>query len=106
LPLVSGGAGVVGNGVLAFSPKAKIVFCQLVPWQFDPAGTMNLKRTYRHAAYVVNRLAGNMGVSGNTPLLANFQNPVAAGQTETRWLNSYYLDVPGEWDDPYRFFRW
>jgi hypothetical protein len=23
-----------------------------------------------------------------------------------RWLEGFYLDVPAEWDDPYRFFRW
>ncbi len=26
--------------------------------------------------------------------------------TEGRWLEGFYLDVPEEWDDPYRFFRW
>jgi len=25
---------------------------------------------------------------------------------EKRWLEGLYLDVPEEWDDPYRFFRW
>lgn len=23
-----------------------------------------------------------------------------------RWLDGFYLDVPEQWDDPYRFFRW
>jgi len=27
-------------------------------------------------------------------------------QVEQRWLDGLYLDVPEEWDDPYRFFRW
>jgi len=26
--------------------------------------------------------------------------------TEGRWHEGLYLDVPQEWDDPYRFFRW
>ncbi len=26
--------------------------------------------------------------------------------TQGRWLEGLYLDVPEEWDDPYRFFRW
>jgi hypothetical protein len=26
--------------------------------------------------------------------------------SEGRWLDGLYLDVPQEWDDPYRFFRW
>jgi hypothetical protein len=25
---------------------------------------------------------------------------------EQRWVHGLYLDVPGEWDDPYRYFRW
>jgi hypothetical protein len=31
---------------------------------------------------------------------------MAASQAEQRWLEGFYLDVPVEWDDPYRFFRW
>jgi hypothetical protein len=26
--------------------------------------------------------------------------------SEKRWLDSFYMDIPEEWDDPYRFFRW
>jgi hypothetical protein len=33
-------------------------------------------------------------------------HPAAGPKQERGWLDSYYLDVPGEWDDPYRFFRW
>ena len=29
-----------------------------------------------------------------------------ADPTIGRWLDGLYLDVPEEWDDPYRFFRW
>jgi hypothetical protein len=47
-----------------------------------------------------------MGVSGTTPLLDRFHRPVAAGMDEKRFLDGFYLDVPVEWDDPYRFFRW
>jgi hypothetical protein len=45
-----------------------------------------------------------MGAAGQTKLLANVSQPVAEG--EQRWLDGLYLDVPEEWDDPYRFFRW
>jgi hypothetical protein len=31
---------------------------------------------------------------------------VEASRSEKRWLDGLYLDVPEEWDDPYRFFRW
>jgi hypothetical protein len=104
LPLVSGGAVVIGNGILAKADHANVVFCQLAPWQFEPGKQMNHKRTFRGASRLVTRLAANLGVSGTTPLLARFRAPVE--QAEKRWLDGFYLDVPEEWDDPYRFFRW
>ena len=106
LPLVAAGASVFGDGVLAQAADAPIVFCQLVPWQFDNLKQANLKRTYRRASFLVARLLANMGVSGSTPLLARFSNPAAAAKSEKRWLDGLYLDQPEEWDDPYRFFRW
>jgi beta-galactosidase/beta-glucuronidase len=106
LPLVAAGATALGNGVLAKADNANVVFCQLVPWQFDPKKQMNLKRTFRRASCLVTRLAANMGASGSTPLLARFHSPVEAARGEKRWLDGLYLDVPEEWDDPYRYFRW
>ena len=44
--------------------------------------------------------------AGDTPILTRFYRPVAASEAERRWLEGLYLDVPQEWDDPYRFFRW
>jgi hypothetical protein len=102
--LVSGGAALVGDGVLAKADNADVVFCQLVPWQFDPTKQMNLKRTFRRSSFLLTRLAANMAVAGSTPVLARFRTPVEKG--ERRWLEGLYLDVPEEWDDPYRFFRW
>ena len=67
---------------------------------------MNLKRTFRRASGLVTRLAANMGAAGSTPLLARFRDPVEASKSEERWLDGLYLDIPEEWDDPYRFFRW
>ena len=105
LPLVAGGATVVGNGVLAMVEDANVVFSQLAPWEFDySGGKMNVKRTFRHVACLSARLLANMGAAGETPLLARFTNPAGAG--EKRWLEGLYLDAPEEWDDPYRFFRW
>ena len=106
LPLVTTGATVLGDGILAKADDANVVFCQLVPWQFDPKKQMNLKRTFRRASVLVTRLAANMGAAGATPLLARFREPVEASKGEKRWLDGFYLDVPEEWDDPYRFFRW
>jgi len=106
IPLVSGGAVPVGNGVLAAGKSARVVFCQLVPWQFDFQKQMNLKRTYRRASFAVARLLANMGVAGSTPLLGRFHSPCTSDSPEQRWLDGLYRDPPEEWDDPYRFFRW
>jgi hypothetical protein len=106
LPLVRRGAAVIGNGILARSEKGHVVFCQLVPWHFEPGKQMNLKRTFRRATCLVTRLAANLGAAGATPILDRFRSPVAASRAEKRWLAGLYLDVPEEWDDPYRFFRW
>jgi hypothetical protein len=106
LPLVSAGALARGDGVLAETPDQTSVFCQLVPWQFQPISQMNLKRTFRRASFVVTRLLGNLGVSGETPVLARFSSPVDPAAVGQRWLEGLYLDQPEEWDDPYRFFRW
>jgi beta-galactosidase len=106
LPLVSGKAMVLGDGVLAKSDNANVVFCQLVPWQFDPNKQMNLKRTFRRASFLVTRLAANLGAVGSTPILTRFRSPVDASKSEKRWLSGLYLDAPEEWDYPYRFFRW
>ena len=104
--LVSGGAAVLGDGVLAESPKAGVAFLQLVPWEFDASRQFNLKRTYRRASFALSRLLAGMGVAGSTPLLERFGSPVVAAKPETRWLDGLYLDRPEEMDDPYRFFRW
>lgn len=105
VPLVTGGAAAVGNGVLAVAEGGRVVFSQLAPWEFDYSGEkMNVKRTFRRVACLTNRLLANLGVAGRTRLLAHFAAPV--GENEKRWLDGLYLDVPEEWDDPYRFFRW
>jgi hypothetical protein len=106
LPLVASGAAALGNGVLARADVGNVVLCQLVPWQFDAKKSMNLKRTFRRVACLVTRLAANLGVAGETPLLARFREPVAVSGNERRWLDGLYLDTPEEWDDPYRYFRW
>ncbi len=106
LSLVTTGASVAGDGVLARSEGLNVVFCQLVPWQFDHGGKPNIKRTYRRASFLVSRLLANMGVEGATPILHRFSTPVAAAHPERRWALGLYLDQPEEWDDPYRFFRW
>jgi hypothetical protein len=105
LPLVSAGVQPIGDGVLAKAERANVVFCQLAPWQFVGEQS-NLRRTRRHVSFLVSRLLANMGVSGSTPLLDRFHQPVDAAKAERRWSDGFYLDQPQEWDDPYRFFRW
>ncbi len=105
LPLVSEGARIAGDGVLAQADDAKVVFCQLEPWQFK-SSQANLKRTYRRTSFMVSRLLANMGVAASTPLLDRFHQRVPDAPPEKRWLAGLYLDQPEEWDDPYRFFRW
>jgi hypothetical protein len=106
LPLISAGATVIGDGILAKAENLNIVFCQFAPWQFDYKKHYNLKRTYRRTSYLLTRLLANMGAAGKTPILERFSNPVDASKAEKRWLKGLYLDNPEEWDDPYRFFRW
>jgi beta-galactosidase len=104
IPLVTAGASIVGDGALAHSANGHVVFCQLVPWHFDPEMQMNLKRTFRRVSCAVTRLASNLGAASESPILQRFRVPPSGG--EQRWLRGIYLDMPGEWDDPYRFFRW
>ncbi len=104
--LVTGGATVVGNGVLAVATDVKVAFCQLAPWSFDYQAYYNQKRTFRRTSFLVTRVLGNMGVEEPTPLLARVPSPVVAGEEETRWLDGFYLDEPEEFDDPYRYFQW
>lgn len=106
LPLLGGVPLSVGDGVLGASSSPHITYCQLLPWQFDPARQSNLKRTYRRASFLVARLLSNLGAAARTPLLERFGVPVEPAGSEKRWLRGLYLDEPVEWDDPYRFFRW
>ena len=115
LPLVTGGASPFGDGVLAAA--GNVVFCQLPPFQVSKTmGAMNspahhgpepfnLRRTFVRTSFAVSRILGNLGVSGRTPLLERFGDPVG-GSTPGRWLDGLYLTKPTEWDDPYRFFGW
>jgi hypothetical protein len=106
LPLVVAGATVVGNGVLARAPDANVLFCQLVPYDFNGGQQDNVRKTYRRASFLLTRLLANLGAAGSTPVLERFHRPLDKTTTEARWLDGLYLDAPEEWDDPYRFFCW
>jgi beta-galactosidase len=104
--LITAGATVIGDGVLARAQDVNVVFCQLVPWEYDYAKQYDLKRTYRRTSFLLSRLLANMGVDGTTPILDRFHTSVVAAPAEHRWRDGLYLDQPEESDDPYRFFRW
>jgi hypothetical protein len=106
MPLVAGGATVLGDGVLATAGDDHAVICQMVPWQLDYAKQYNLKRTFRRSSFLLTRLLGNLGVACPTPLLGRFHDPVSDPKAVNRCLDGLYLDKPEEMDDPYRFFRW
>ena len=106
LSLVSSGAQVVGDGVLAKLETANVVFIQMPPWQFETGQPSNLRRTFRRVSVLLNRLLANMGVAGLTPLIERFHEPASILELTDRWKAGFYLDQPEEWDDPYRFFRW
>jgi len=105
IPLVTGGARTLGDGVLASGEDLAVSFTQIAPWQYKVT-QQNTKRTFRRTSFLISRLVGNMGVSATTPLLERFHSPVDLAKGEQRWLTGFYLDRPEEWDDPYRFFRW
>ena len=102
--LLTIGATALGDGVLGTADN--VVFCQLVPWKFDPGSTPNVKRTFRRASFALTRVLANQGVAGATDVLDHLHRPVDPARAEKRWLDGLYLDVPEEWDNPYRFFRW
>jgi len=105
VPLVVGGATVIGDGVLARAQKGNVVLCQLAPWQFDYKELYNTKAAFRRLSFAVSRMLGNMGVKLDTPLLTHFAKPPT--DQDKRWLDGLYLEEPiPDDDDPYRFFRW
>jgi hypothetical protein len=96
---------------LARAKVANFVFCQLAPYNVFDAATnhgeqYNVRKTYRRSSFLLSRLLANLGASGSTPLLDRFHQPVENLKTEARWRDGLYLDIPEEWDDPYRFFCW
>ena len=107
IDLLSGGITPVGDGVLAITPEANVVFCQLAPWEFNYLKYFNQKRTFRRTSCLITRVLGNMGVAEPVPLLERFSSPIGMGAAgASRWLPWLYLDKPEEFDDPYRYFGW
>jgi hypothetical protein len=107
LSLITSGATIFGDGVLARGEEVNAVFCQLAPWNFSGSQQQNLRKTFRRTSALLSRLLANLGVAGSTPILERFSTPIAKeAAPQNRWRDGLYLDQPEEWDDPYRFFRW
>ncbi|MGA2543689.1 MAG: sugar-binding domain-containing protein [Verrucomicrobiota bacterium] len=107
LPLVAEGATAYGDGVLAAT--GNVVFCQLPPFQVSKVmGALpepfNLRRTFGRASFAVSRLLGNLGVSGSTPLLERFGEPVSAANGPSVVRNGDFSadasgnGLAGEWE--------
>jgi beta-galactosidase len=119
IPLLVGDAAI-GNGVLGQVKDTHIVFAQMPPYniltadaaQKEPESTEpgsvtkqhNLKRTYRRASFLTNRLLANMGVAAPTLILKRFSTPVADSEGPSIVRNgNFALDanadnIPDEWD--------
>lgn len=53
----------------------------LTSWYFNHGPEQfNLRRTFGRTSFAVSRLLGNLGVSGSTPLLERFGDPIGASQ--------------------------
>ncbi|GAG21544.1 unnamed protein product, partial [marine sediment metagenome] len=94
LPLVTGGADALGDGVLA--SRGNVVFCQLVPWQFDYANSYNLKVTFRRSSFALMHILGNLGVRADTALLKNLQNPLPERTLLNDVPDVVWLQAPGK----------
>ncbi|MBI2478112.1 MAG: hypothetical protein HYV60_05535, partial [Planctomycetia bacterium] len=78
LPLITSGATIVGDGVLAKADGLNIAFCQMAPWQFDGTKQWNLKKTHRRSSFLVTRLLANLGAATSTPVIDRFHSPVTS----------------------------
>jgi hypothetical protein len=113
IPLITQGATIFGDGVIAQAQDANVVFCQIAPHDvLSSAGSnsvqgqpQNIRKTFRRVSFLLTRLLSNMGAVSSTPILERFNQPVTQ-KSESRWQTGLYLDLPEEWDDPYRFFCW
>ena len=77
LPLVTGGAEILGDGVLARLGDAPVLFFQIAPHRVMRGGgeQPNVRKTYRRTAFALNRVLANLGVRGKCPLLEHFASP-------------------------------
>ncbi len=79
----------------------------LTPWFFKHGpDQFNLRRTFGRASFAVSRLLGNLGVSGSTPLLERFGDPVGGSKGASVVKNGQFHSnangegsgLAGEWE--------
>jgi hypothetical protein len=77
----------------------------LASWYFNHGPEQfNLRRTFGRASFAVSRLLGNLGVSGSTPLLERFGDPVSGSKGASVVRNGDFSGggngngVAGEWE--------
>ncbi len=70
----------------------------MAPWYFNHGPErFNLRRTFRRTSFAVSRLLANLGVSGSTPLLERFGEPVGAAQGASVLQNgNFSADTNGD----------
>lgn len=68
------------------------------PWFFNwTTEQHNLRKTYRRASFLLNRLLANLGVQGETPLLSRFSAPVHGTPAESVLRNGdFRLDADAD----------
>ena len=108
IELVGEGAEVTGDGVLGRLAvgKGEVVFCQMVPWQYEynafNGGAWHIyyrmhhvKWTFQRTSFLVSRLLGNIGVGAETPMLARIGTGAQKGDGLQDLVDRMWL-VQGE----------
>ena len=109
LSLVSKGASVVGDGVLAVGENANVVWRSLIEYQYFSPDEEWRQFTFlaqsKDTADTKTRFQVWHG-NASTVWFADMRIVPCEPPTQGRWLTGLYLDTPTEMHDPYRFFRW
>jgi len=107
LPLITEGAEILGDGIIAKARDANVVFCQLLPWTFDYKAqngqawmfnhrAHNIKPTFRNASILVSRLLANMGVASSTPMAKRIHEPALEGMGVGDLAEALWLECDGK----------
>ena len=92
---VPGGGNAQGGQLLVANPSFEE---DTKPWVFSwRTEQLNLRKTYRRSSFLLTRLLANMGIRGDTPLLARFATPTTGTPREAVTRNGdFHLDADGD----------